>query len=151
MWPNSISLFHTYFTPIFIRNIFKIKKIWQRFNSTSLNNVLWRMDIGWASQWSQCIQFCSCNVSVVKMSSGRSFHVFTTLWLKIHLRRTSLVRSFFCLRECPRSPEVPAIWKKWLHCTPSRKPWGISYLPFPFYNIMSQGKAIGPYLHIQSP
>ncbi len=44
-------------------------------------------------------------VGAVTMSAGRSFHMFTTLCLNVNLRRSSLVRSFFSFRECPRSLE----------------------------------------------
>ncbi len=58
----------------------------------------------------------------VTTSVGRSFHIFTTLWLKINLRRSSLDRSFRSFSGCPHSLEVSAIWKKSYHSTPSRKP-----------------------------
>ncbi len=51
----------------------------------------------------------------VTTSAGRSFHKFTTLWLKVNLRRSSLDRSFRSFSGCPRSLEVSAIWKKSCH------------------------------------
>ncbi len=45
----------------------------------------------------------------VTTSAGRSFHIFTTLWLKVNLCRSSLDRSFRSLSGCPRSLEVSAI------------------------------------------
>ncbi len=51
----------------------------------------------------------------VTTSAGRSFHIFTTLWLKVNLRRSSLDRSFRSFSGCPRSPELSAIWKKSCH------------------------------------
>ncbi len=51
----------------------------------------------------------------VTTSSGRSFHIFTTLWLKVNLRRSSLDRSFRSFSGCARSLEVSAIWKKSCH------------------------------------
>ncbi len=57
----------------------------------------------------------------ITTSAGRSFHMFPTLWLKVNLRRSSLNRSFLSFRECPRSLEVPDIWKKSSHWTPSQK------------------------------
>ncbi len=39
----------------------------------------------------------------VTASAGKSFHIFTTLGLKVNLRRSSLDRFFRSLSGCPRS------------------------------------------------
>ncbi len=67
-------------------------------------------------------------VGAVTTFVGRSFHKFTTLWLNVNLRNSSLDRFFFIIRECPRSLEVSAIWMKSRHWTPSRDPWKILYI-----------------------
>ncbi len=66
-------------------------------------------------------------VGAATMSAGKSIHMFTTLWLNVNLRRSSLDRYFFSFRECPRSLEVSAIWKNSRHWMPSRDPWRILY------------------------
>ncbi len=44
----------------------------------------------------------------VTTSAGRPFHIFTTLWLRVNLRRSSLDRFFRSFSGCPRSLEVSA-------------------------------------------
>ncbi len=66
-------------------------------------------------------------VGAVTMSAGRSFHILTTLWLNVNLRRSSLGRSFFSFKECPRSLEVSAICKTSRHWMPTRDTWRIFY------------------------
>ncbi len=42
-------------------------------------------------------------------------HIHYLLWLKVNLRRSSLDIAFLSFRECPRSLELSAIWKKSRH------------------------------------
>ncbi len=80
----------------------------------------------------------------VTTSAGRSFHIFTTLWLKVNLRKSSLDRSFRSFSGCPRSLEVSAIWKRfcrWSHVEFYRP---ISCLPCPSYKSMNQDLVIDP-------
>ncbi len=51
----------------------------------------------------------------ITTSAGRSFHIFTSLWLKVNLRRSSLDRSFRRLSGGHRSLEVSAMWKMFCH------------------------------------
>ncbi len=81
--------------------------------------------IGRFFRWASSLVLNIFTAEAVTTSSCRSFHIFTTLWLKVNLRRSSLDRSFRSFSECPRSLEVSAIWKKSCHWTPSRKPWRI--------------------------
>ncbi len=70
--------------------------------------------------WASSIFLKTHAVGAVTMSAGRSFHMLTTLWLNVNLRRSSLGRSFFSFRECLRSLEVSIIWKMSRHWTPPR-------------------------------
>ncbi len=54
-------------------------------------------------------------VVAVIMSAGMSFHMLTTLWLNVNLRRSNPDRPFFSFRECSRILELSAIWKKSRH------------------------------------
>ncbi len=106
-------------------------------------------------RWASSLFLNTFTEEAVTTSAGRSFHICTTLWLKVNLRRSSLDRSFRSFSGCPRSLEVSAIWKKSCHWTPSRKPGEfhrpISCLPCPFYKTMNQDLVIGPFLHIRCP
>ncbi len=84
--------------------------------------------------WASSLFFDASIDEAVTTSVGRSFHIFTTLWLKVNLRRSSLDRFFLSFRGWPRSLEVSAFWRKFRHWTPSRKPElskPISCLPCP--------------------
>ncbi len=84
--------------------------------------VLWR-------PFKEILRHTSCwflntlTVEAVTTPACRLFQIFTTLWPKVNLRRSSLDRSFVSYRECPRSLDVSAIWKMSRHWTPSRKPY----------------------------
>ncbi len=45
-------------------------------------------------RWASSLVLNIFTDEAVTTSSGRSFHIFTTLWLKVNLRRSSLDRSF---------------------------------------------------------
>ncbi len=52
------------------------------------------------------------NAEVLATSTGKPLSILSTHWVRVNLCRSSLICSFFSLRECPRSLEVSAIWKK---------------------------------------
>ncbi len=74
---------------------------------------------GWRLKRASTSYFKTFAVGAVTMSAGRSF----TYSLPFGWMQTCLDSSFFSFRECPRSLEVSAIWKKSRHWMPSRDPW----------------------------
>ncbi len=82
---------------------------------------------GTCLKWASISFLNTFAVGAVTMSAGKSFDMFTTLWLNVKLSNSSLDHSFLSFRECPRIQEVSAIWKKSRHWMPSRDPWKILY------------------------
>ncbi len=78
-------------------------------------------------KWASSKLLKAFSLGAVTTSAGRSFHMFTTLWLNVNLRRSSLDHSYFIFRECPRSLEVSAIRSKLRQWTPFRNPWRIIF------------------------
>ncbi len=72
-------------------------------------------------RWASSLFLNAFTDDAVTTSGGRSSHIFTTLWLKVNLRRSSLDLSFYSFSGCPRSLDVSAIWKKPCHGTPYKK------------------------------
>ncbi len=58
-------------------------------------------------------------------------------------------RSFFSFRECPRSLEVSAIWKKSRHWTPSKDPWRILFTSImsPLFNLQGNDSSFSNWTH----
>ncbi len=93
-------------------------------------------------RWASSLFLNIFTEEAVTTSAGRSFHILTTLWLKVNLHRSSLDRSFRSFSECPRRLEVSAIWRSpATQCLPVShgefyRP--ISCLPCPSYKTMNQ-------------
>ncbi len=54
-------------------------------------------------RWASRLSLNALTDEAVTTSADWSFHIFTTLWLKVNLRRSSLNRPFLSFRGCPRS------------------------------------------------
>ncbi len=59
-------------------------------------------------RWASRLFLNAFTDEAVRTSAGRSSHVFTTIWPKVNLHRSSLDRSFLSFSGCPRSLEVSA-------------------------------------------
>ncbi len=66
-------------------------------------------------RWASSLVLNAFTSKDVTTSAGRSFHIFSPIWLKVNLRRLSLDRSFRRFSGYPRTLGVSAVLEKSRH------------------------------------